>query len=117
MKTIFLALAVFFLAARLTAQTNGPIRLALVPESDEVAAACDTLTAQLSSDAKLQLLERAEIDKVYREQGMSAGNRDDLKLGRILGADGLLLLDVLRTKVTTNLTARLIAVKPGVRPI
>ena len=45
---------------------------------------------------------------------MSAANRDDLKLGRILGADGLLLLDVVRTKQATNLMTRLIAVKPGV---
>jgi hypothetical protein len=59
-------------------------------------------------------LERNEIEKVYREQGMSAANRDDLKLGRILGADGLLLLDVVKTPQATNLTMRLIAVKPGV---
>ena len=72
------------------------------------------MTAQLSGNQKVQLLERNEIEKVYREQGLSAANKDYLKLGRILGADGLLLLDVVRTPQTTNLTARLIAVKPGV---
>ena len=43
----------------------------------------DILTAQLSGNPKIQLLERNEMEKVYREQGMSAANRDDLKLGRI----------------------------------
>jgi hypothetical protein len=107
-------LAVLVLAMALEAQTNEPVRLALVPETDELASACDVLTAQLSTSGKVQLLERAEVEKVYREQGLSAAHRDDLKLGRILGADGLLLLDVLRTPQATNLTARLVAVKPGV---
>jgi hypothetical protein len=68
----------------------------------------------LSRDPKIQLLERNDIEKVYREQGMSAANQDYLKLGRILGADGLLLLEVVRTKSATNLMTRLVAVKPGV---
>ena len=72
------------------------------------------MAAQLTSEAKVNLLERNEIEKVYREQGLSAENKDFLKLGHILGADGLLLLDVVRTKFETNLTARLIAVKSGV---
>lgn len=103
------------LALNLGAQTNEPaVRLALVAETDEAAAASDVLTAQLSGNQKIQLLERNEIEKVYREQGLSAANRDYLKLGQILGADGLLLLDVVRTPQATNLMTRLIAVKPEV---
>lgn len=112
-RMMFLALA-FDLTSRALAQTNAPVRLAVIPESGEVSAECDLLTAKLSGDERLQLLERAEIERVYREQGMSEANRDDLKLGRILGADGLLLLNVVRTPQATNLMARLIAVKPGV---
>ncbi|HXI71291.1 MAG TPA: EF-hand domain-containing protein [Verrucomicrobiae bacterium] len=37
-----------------------------------------------------------------------------MKLGQILGVDGLLLMEVVRTPQATNLMARLIAVKPGV---
>lgn len=103
----------FLAVAKLSAQTNAPVRLALVTESSEAMTAADILTAQLSSEQKIHLLERDEIGKVYREQGMSEANRDDLKLGRILGADGLLLLNVVRTPQATNLTSRLIAVKPG----
>ena len=103
------------LALNLGAQTNEPaVRLALVAETDEASAASDVLTVQLSGNPKLHLLERNEIEKAYREQGLSAANQDYLKLGRILGADGLLLFDIVRTKQATNLTARLLAVKPGV---
>ena len=109
-------LFLIFLAAvlRLPAQTNTLVRLALVSETDETFTAADILTADLSGNKNLQLLERNEIDRVYREQALSAGNKDYLKLGQILGADGLLLLDVVRTPQSTNLMARFIAVKPGV---
>lgn len=107
---VFLMLAV----AKLPAQTNAPVRLGIVSETDETRTAADVLTAQLSSNGRIQLLERDQIEKVYHEQGLSAANRDDLKLGRILGADGLLLLNVVRTPYATNLMTRLIAVKPGV---
>jgi len=114
MKKLFGALMILILAARLSAQSNEPVRLALISESDEASTASDILTAQLSGNPKIQLLERNEIEKIYHEQGLSAGNKDYLKLGQILGADGLLLFDVVRTKQATNLMTRLIAVKPGV---
>src|ERR1039457_4262114 len=112
-KALFIiVLAAIALQAR--GQTKAVVRLALVSESNDASAAADVLTVQLSGHNDLQLLERNEIEKVYREQGLSAGNKDYLKLGQILGADGLLLLEVVRTKQATNLMARLIAVKPGV---
>jgi hypothetical protein len=114
MKRVLWVLALLLLTVRLFAQTNLPIKLALIAEMDEVAPNVDILTATLSGGGKVQLLERDEIEKVYREQGMTAANRDDLKIGRILGADGLLLLNVVRAPQATNLTVRLIAVKPGV---
>jgi len=71
--------------------TDTPVKLAIVPESPAAATAVDLLTAEFSKNDQVLMLERAEIDKVYREQSLSAGNRDYLKLGQILGADGLLL--------------------------
>ena len=51
------------------------------------------------------------------EEGLSAANTDYLKLGQILGADGLLLLDVNKTPQATNLTTRLVAVAhPSIGP-
>ena len=114
MKKWLLLLLLSIAAVKLSAQTNAPVRLALIAESEEAMTVADVLTAQFSGNQKIQLLERDEIEKAYHEQGMSAANRDDLKLGRILGADGLLLLDIARTPGTTNLTVRLVAVRPGV---
>ncbi len=124
MKRLLIIAALFLPAFWLRAQTNEAVKLALVAESPAASAAVDILTAQLSSNDKVHLLERDEIEKVLHEQGTSLENRDDIKLGRILGADGLLLLDVKVAMETnpitglpapaTNLTARLIAVKPGV---
>ena len=110
-----LVLAILVMATSLWAQTNEPVRLALVPEPGAASEACDLLTAQLSANSKVQLLERAEIEKVYHEQGMSATDTDDLKLGHLLGTDGLLLVDAVKmSQWTTNLKVRLVAVKPGV---
>ena len=69
-----------------------PVRLALVVDAPSASTAADVLTAELSKRGGLQLLERAEMARVSREQGLSVSNQDYLKLGQILGADGLLLL-------------------------
>ena len=74
----------------------------------------DLLTVQFSKNRSLQLLERAEIQRIHREQSLSVANRDYLKLGQLLGADGLLLLSPLKENTNQFLQARLIAVKPGV---
>lgn len=98
-----------------SAQTNSPTpRLALIAEDPALRSAADLLTAQLTQDGHLALLERAEIERVYREQSLSAANKDYLKLGQILGADGLLLLQITRETTNQFLSARLVAVKPGV---
>src|SRR6266536_49045 len=75
--------------------TGAPrIRLAIVAEDKSLAPALDLLTAELSTNSQLALLERAQIDKVLAEQALSAANgRDVLKLGQLLGADGLLILE------------------------
>lgn len=114
MKNLFGLLVILLWAASLPAQTNSPVRLAIVPETPQAAAAADLLTAEFSQNRQVQLLERADIERVYREQGLSAANRDDQKLGQFLGADGLLLLNIVSTPLATNMTTRLIAVKPGV---
>jgi hypothetical protein len=114
MKNILFVFAILMFAPHLPAQTNEPVRLAVISESDTAAVAADVLTAQLSGNDKIHLLERNEIERIYHEQALVAGGRDEVKLGRILGADGLLLLNVVQTPLTTNLTTRLIAVKPGV---
>jgi len=111
-------LAIFFCLAAalpLSAQTNpAPVRLAIVSASPGAGELADRLTAELSGDARIHLLERTEVERIYREQGLSAANRDDLKLGRMLGADGLLLLTMTGKGTNQVLDTRLVAVKPGV---
>lgn len=114
MKRILFIFAISVSALRLSAQTNAPSRLAIVSESDDASAAADVLTVELSSHKNLQLLERSEIEKVYREQSLSAGNKDYLKLGQMLGADGLLLMETAKEGTNQSLNIRLVAVKPGV---
>jgi hypothetical protein len=61
MKNILIIFAIFISALRLTAQTNAPIRLALVSETDEMFVAADVLTAELSGHKNLQLLANASM--------------------------------------------------------
>ena len=122
MKHLLWLFLASILAARATAQSNGPVRLAIIAETTEASSISDLLTAELSKNPQVILLERNEIDRVYREQGLSAANRDYLKLGQVLGADGVLLIaSVTDTNQTAgprasaeSLRLQLIAVKPGV---
>ncbi len=134
MKRTILICAVLAGATWLRAQSNEPIKLALIAESGTAAAAVDMLTVELSSHPALQLLERNEIQRVYREQGLSAENLDGLKLGRILGADGVMIISATQEASKSSpaplflpsrgapreqprsqrLETRLLAVKPGV---
>ena len=91
-----------------------PLRLAIVSAEPSALPVLDLLTVELSRAPGIQLLERAEIDRVYREQGLSAVNRDYLKLGQVLGANGLVLLTPVAEGTNRFLQARLIAVGPGV---
>jgi hypothetical protein len=113
----FIGLVTFALVTTLSvfaSDSARPARLAVLSTDPQLASAADLLTVELSKNPAVTLLERDQIEKVYHEQSLSAGNRDFLKLGQLLGADGLLLLD-LRTEGTNQFVeARLVAVKPGV---
>ena len=101
--------------ATVQAQTNSaPVRLAIVSESADAGSAADVLTAEFSKNEQVQLLERTEIEKVIREQQLSLNNLDCLKLGRLLGADGLLTLQSVAEGTNLFLNLQLVAVKPGV---
>src|SRR5947209_7906069 len=72
-----------------------PVRLAIVPKTEALRAAADFLTVALSTNAQVALVERAQLEKVLREQEVAASNRGNLiKLGELLGADGLLVLQL-----------------------
>ncbi len=115
MRVIILLVAWWMLAPLLFAQSsNKPVSLALVMENSAASLAGDFLTTELSGQETFQLLERTEIDKIYREQAVSVGNQNYLRLGQLLGADGLLLLKGVKEGDTEFLAVRLVAIKPGV---
>ena len=85
-RSIFLLALLLLWATATYAQTNSSaVRLAIISESNESAVAADLLMVELSRQPKLQLLEREQIEKVYREQGLSGGNKNFLQLGQVLG--------------------------------
>jgi hypothetical protein len=96
------------------AQTETPVRLALIASEDELRPATDLLTAELSRDGGIALVERTEIERVLREQALSATGNDYLKLGQLLQADGLLIASLAKGGDSEQLSLRLVAVKPGV---
>ncbi|MDR3460077.1 MAG: ankyrin repeat domain-containing protein [Verrucomicrobiae bacterium] len=114
MKRTLFVLAVVSMFLQPPTQAAESARLAIISESGETLALADVLTAELSSRTTLHLLERNEIEKAGHELGLSAGNKGDLKLGQLLGADGLLLLDASQEGGDRFLNIRLVAVKPGV---
>ena len=98
------------------------VKLALVATGDATRPVTDLLTVSLSQAAGVTLLERAEIERVWREQSLATpGRGGSVKLGELLGADGVLLVETQflanptnSAAGRTNLSARLVAVKTGV---
>lgn len=99
----------------LTSEAAEP-RLAILSIDPRCAPAEELLTAEFSrSEYGLALLDRAEVERVRREQTLTARSSADFaRLGQMLGAHGVLVLDFLAQKDATNLTVKLIAVQPGV---
>src|SRR5690349_3726923 len=90
----FAAAILLLLTSLLVDVGAAPVRMAIIPAEDALLPTCDLLTAELSKAGQFALLERAQIDKVVREQGISAsGSENIIKLGHVLGADGLLVLE------------------------
>jgi hypothetical protein len=91
------------------------IRLGIIVEHPALSPLADLLTVHLSQKRELALLEREQISRVLKEQSLANTRAGDfVKLGEILGAEGLLMLDRLEREGQSLVSARLVAVKPGV---
>lgn len=102
------------LPASQPAQTLPQLAIISDPSLEDLA---DLLTAALSARPDLRLLERQRIDAALKEQQLAASGLEDpqtLKLGQLLGADGLLILQRTTSAGKPVLAARLVAVHPGV---
>ncbi len=111
---IMLALAFSLLIPGASAAPQQPV-IAIIPANRDVSAPADLLTAALSGMPTLKLVEREQIEKVLREQELVAQQRHDfVKLGRLLSAEGLLVLDRRFQDTNLMLAVKFIAVGPGV---
>lgn len=104
----------FWLGFCLTAHAAA-VRVAIVdtgPRSDFE----PLLLAELSKAEGVELVERADIDKVLREHSLPAGGNLEaqLSMASLLHADGLLILDRVTLKEGDVLNVRLTASAPGV---
>ncbi|MCX6902086.1 MAG: hypothetical protein NTW03_01135, partial [Verrucomicrobia bacterium] len=100
---------------RLALSATALFAAAVCSTASEVAPLADVLVAAFSARGSVTLLEREQIQKLWREQELAAGQRpDSVKLGRLLGADGLLWLERQTEGTNELLAVRLVAVKPGV---
>ena len=89
-------------------------RVAILSDADNAVLA-DQLTAALSSEKEVELVERSEIDKIISERKFSGnGLEDNLTIGKLLRADGLLVLEGARVEEKSLLKARLVATAPGI---
>lgn len=89
-------------------------RVAIVtsPEAKDLA---DPLLPRLQTLPGLDWIERGEIDRTLREQGLrAAGFAQTLRVGQLLRADAILLIDAAGNMSQRRVRATLIRVNPGV---
>jgi hypothetical protein len=90
-------------------------RLAVVPSDDSMRPAADLLTAAFTDAPDVALVERVEVGKLLAEHHLTSTRTQDFaRLGHMLRADGLVLLQPLVSAKGTNLAVRLVAVNNGV---
>src|SRR4051812_35924115 len=90
-------------------------RIAVVTKNSAVGVSADALSAELSKIPDIILVERDQLAKVVQEQELSAMQRADIvKMGRLLNAEGIVLMDRLTRVKDEKMIVRLIAVKPGI---
>jgi len=94
---------------------RGEIRIGLLSTESSIDSSVDLLTASLSGLTNVVLLERAEVQKLFHEQALSFdGKPDPTRLGQLLRADGLVLMQTIQSPEGPNLALRLVAVNSGV---
>ncbi len=100
--------------ARVMAASPAP-KLAVIALEPAFEPLADLLVAQWSQSGDITLLERSELKRLLSEQAIATGqSRDYVKLGQLLGADGLVLLEAVNQNTNRFLAVRLLSVGPGV---
>lgn len=98
------------------AKPSPPIRLAIIPDGQNVASA-DLLTAALSRQSGLALVEREQIARVLAEHALLRDLQTHppyAQLGRLLNANALVFLQTRSVSSQEILEVRVVSVNPGV---
>jgi hypothetical protein len=100
----------------LTSQIQGAsTRLGIVTRNPALAPLADLLTVKFSQTDQVELLEREKVNKIWQEQALNASRAGNYhKLGEVLGADGIVLLETVKEGNDLFLITRLLAVRSGV---
>ena len=112
----FVLVVLFFAGAgQILASESGAIRLAVSATGGPAAELSDLLTTELAAMPGVTMLERAELDKVVREQAVTSTSSAALvKAGAVLGADGIIVLDARKLATRTWVALRIVGVRHGV---
>jgi len=98
------------------AEKRKPVKIAIIGDTEKFLPQLDMLTVKLSEDPNLSLLERSDWNYLLRERTISASKigQSGVEIGRLLGADALIILteDIVANKKV--LLTKLVAVKSGV---
>lgn len=94
---------------------RGAVQIGIVTVGDSSRDAASLLTVGLSKMTNVSLIERDEVDKAFRERALADSQHADIaSLGQVLHADGLVLVEEIKSAGATTLAVRLIAVNSGV---
>ncbi len=95
---------------------SAPAKLAIIGDTEKYQNQVDLLTVELSQDKNVHLLERSDWDYLLREHEISQSNiaQKSIQFGRLLGADGLIIVTEETIKDKKYLLSKLLAVKTGI---
>ncbi|HEY8240963.1 MAG TPA: hypothetical protein VIH35_05925, partial [Kiritimatiellia bacterium] len=103
------------LGMAVAARAGADTKIAILADK-RLAAVGDLLTAELSGKPGLQLVERAELERVMKEQALAGAVSVEgaLKLGRLVGADGCLFIAPIVVDMQKVAEAQLVAIRPAI---
>jgi len=105
-QSIFLVLALLSFAPLTEAA-----RLGIVQSGENTAPAADLLTASLSKKIGIQLVERAELERIAKERGLPLTRAAET--GKLVGADALIFLESSGAGTNQTATLRTVGVRQG----
>jgi hypothetical protein len=111
-----LCLSVF--STLLLSKDNSPAKLAIVDAgTPEIipSAFIDSLLVAFNKYPEIKALERADIDKILKEQflSLSLSNADAMKVGKLWAVDAFLMLELKKSGPGTSLRVRLVDTRYG----